>query len=844
MTKLTAWYPLHKDTKDWSGNSNNLTKFDSGNQITSGLGVVGKCLEILNANKTSYLVSGAGGLTGDHAMFCFLNVTELGNSVSANGVISVHNHGNNSGTGISLKGLSSTRYSISVNTGHKTERTYHSYYGSTSLNLNEWHHVGFTWKESTRTLTIYVDGRVDYQSIGVIPPMHMLQSTAIHLFAWSTSNVTSPSYRPAQKIQDVRIYNDIPSLKEISDISKGCFFNLPMNKQAFGSVANYSAWSAYYKYAKVIETRSGYVKAEMISDGTLALVPTNVSLTNKAVRVSGYAFRNGEPINVTSLSTYVSGYIYRNNPQTGWFCFEMQMTGSWIIHHSAGLDFPKLGDIYEFKSLTVEVLSEPTGNNGLLRDSSGFKNDLVATENLPLFSQTESNLGAGCYFFDNDSIYSKEPVLAGGSNQITMAAWFKGNTVGYDSYHPILCLDGTKYELNITESGQVRAGFHIDAVRIVDNYGSGLLDNNWHFIVVTYNGEKISVYADAELLGEKLIQGSLDVTTQYIHLGQLYKPKGRYSAKNLYISHAQLYGTALSSDDIKKLHRQRLTVDKNGSIKAYELTEKTGNTRISKRGELVSSLLVENLFKPSLLDYSEWILGSTSAPSFSRNGGASENLIIADKNPKGFDDVVWQSQKVDTVSGADGGWNTAKFPVDKTKAYRFTCWFKRKVAGNGSFYFGTHGYTSTGAVALETLGGTQNSNPYFFSGTPPVMGEWFLVVAYVYPSGTTEHLHNDHGIYLVDGRKIVSETTGYRWSDDAIQGNARSYLYYSTNITTVQQFYRPRVDLVDGTEPSLKTLIGCREHPPIIHSYGKNNAYSDKDHSLGRHVVARNLTEI
>jgi hypothetical protein len=46
-----------------------------------------------------------------------------------------------------------------------------------------------------------------------------------------------------------------------------------------------------------------------------------------------------------------------------------------------------------------------------------------------------------------------------------------------------------------------------------------------------------------------------------------------------------------------------------------------------------------------------------------------------------------------------------------------------------------------------------------------------------------------------------------KWSYNSTTGTHRTYLYYSLDSTTRLQFFQPRVDLCDGTEPSIQELL-------------------------------------
>lgn len=722
MSKLAAWYPLHKDTNDWSGNGKHLTEQRpvSGHALTVDNGVIGKCYKSATIANTANLSTDYFKLGGDHAMFCFLNVTELANTTTANGVISNHRHDINTGTGITLRPTSASQFNLSVNTGHGTGRTYNAYCGKTALSINKWYHVGFTWEQSTRTLKLYVDGKEDFVSVGVIPEMAYSDRAVLSLFAWSVVYLGTASYRPAQKIQDVRIYQGVPSLKEISEISKLCFLN----------------WNF-------------------------------------------------------------------NQPESRY-----------------------------------------------IRDSSGFGNDGTITSNAPLYKTAESNLGHGCYYFDNHSIYSKEVMAFGAGNQITIAAFIKasvaGGVAGYEEYHVPLSIPLSECELSVGADGHLRTGVLVDGVRRVANHSSGLLDGGWHHIAMTYDGANIKSYIDGELVGNVVAIGNMSVIASHVCVGTYYNPKTSHSSRQLYQSNAQIFGRALSEEDVKLLARQRLTVSKDRTFTAHELVEEVGNTRVSSRGQLVAPKLLENNFKPSIVDYSRWSIGNYSSPNFTINGTSKENLITVDLNPHGMSDVVWQTSKVDTVSDADGGFNSTHFNIDKDKTYRFSIWINRKVMGNGTWYFGCYGNTSANngtGVGIEDFAGTKATNPYFGYGTPYEENKWFLVVGYVYAAGTTTAI-SDAGIYFADGTKATSHSNPYRWTTDAKTARIRSYLFYSSNLATVQNFYRPRVDLMDGSQPSIAELIKCQEHTPLKPFYGANGVYIKHEHlSFTKNIIAKEFKE-
>lgn len=157
------------------------------------------------------------------------------------------------------------------------------------------------------------------------------------------------------------------------------------------------------------------------------------------------------------------------------------------------------------------------------------------------------------------------------------------------------------------------------------------------------------------------------------------------------------------------------------------------------------------------------------------------------------------------ASDADGGWNGTSFAIDNTKMYRFSIFVRRKTIGSGSFYLGLHG---TPSAVLNRSDGVSNANPYFCNriwwGNTY---QWYLVTGYIWPAGSgTGAANADSVIYTMTGTKLYSNGD-FVWQPTTTSSDHRSYLYYSIDTTTNQQWYQPRVDVVDGTEPSISELL-------------------------------------
>lgn len=242
-------------------------------------------------------------------------------------------------------------------------------------------------------------------------------------------------------------------------------------------------------------------------------------------------------------------------------------------------------------------------------------------------------------------------------------------------------------------------------------------------------------------------------------------------------------------------------------------------------------------YAPNLLNHSIWATGSgsisassslTGSSGYTMNGTASENIRSYDTDPYGYSTVVWTSPENDLTSDADGGFLTNYFDIDPNKMYRFSIWINRpssNPATRGYVYLGmfVSATASFGNMLLRLDGSTQ-SNPYFYysrSSTHPPQsnaGEWTLLVGHVWPAGSgTGSNHPDTGAWTIAGGQTYSsaasswwDANNFRdmsWTGEMNRAHHRTYLYYSTDITESVKWAYPRVDIIDGREPSIAELL-------------------------------------
>jgi hypothetical protein len=209
-------------------------------------------------------------------------------------------------------------------------------------------------------------------------------------------------------------------------------------------------------------------------------------------------------------------------------------------------------------------------------------------------------------------------------------------------------------------------------------------------------------------------------------------------------------------------------------------------------------------------------------------GHAHSNRIERFTDAWGDPRMVWRAvnHSVDSsISGWNGGFWSTPTPIDRTKLYRYSVWVQRMDANAGELYIGT-GY---GGVNNKITGAEQ-TNPYFTVATvgssripTSRVGQWLLVVGHIHPEGTASGANSNHpnsGWYALGGGGLtyaapmensISVSTNnysdYIWRSDATISSLRVGLYGSNVLGTEARFMLPRIDLVDGTEPTIAELL-------------------------------------
>ena len=248
-----------------------------------------------------------------------------------------------------------------------------------------------------------------------------------------------------------------------------------------------------------------------------------------------------------------------------------------------------------------------------------------------------------------------------------------------------------------------------------------------------------------------------------------------------------------------------VTVKARNGLGALSAAKAGSLTVVGNQVRIGSNLIDPTWWQPGAA--MEWMLASDVA---------GESSFVWDAGPRGTVQALWQCVAAGPPNaGPDGGWDandsgSAAYPknqarVDPLRTYRFAVPVMR-LSGAGPVFFGPAYQDPANAPASWTRVCDLNTsnpspNPYFHAGSLPSLGRWYLLVAFVFPAGSSGVAGDAGGVFdMLTGERVAS-TTNFCWTADARTARTRAFQYYATTGATLR-FAPPTVELVDGTEGS------------------------------------------
>jgi len=213
-----------------------------------------------------------------------------------------------------------------------------------------------------------------------------------------------------------------------------------------------------------------------------------------------------------------------------------------------------------------------------------------------------------------------------------------------------------------------------------------------------------------------------------------------------------------------------------------------------------------------LVDPHTWSSGTGGATGYGANGSASEQSRAIRTDPWGRQSMTWRSTP-DATSGADGGWNSQYYSIDRNYTYRWSVFVRRYTSGTGgTFYMGLN------PAPIRNDNDTSQSNPYWTYPAISLLTQdrWYWICGHCFYEGYTGGRHPQTGWYEYNNSqwsKISDKSYGnvgqqdVRWASSTTTSMHRAYHYYTTNTASGIEFAYPRIDKIDGKEPSIWQIM-------------------------------------
>lgn len=616
---LIAWYPLNGDTKDYSGNNYHLT--NNANLPVSEYGKIGKTYDFNLKKPMIYngWILPQDSTWNDFTITAWIHPTETPVAHGYN-VVSF-------GANYVIRFRLTTENTIWVLWGGDISGKSHSVVtGSLKVPLNKWTHVTVRLKDGK--ITIYINGIKDTES-SYGQPIVMLKSTLL-IGSYSES---SEAEAWKGRLNDIRIYNEALTVKQIKEISQAKICHYTFNEELYENTTNlYDNKNKLSITNAVVEWENTHaLKCEIAANtkyaglnfnSNLTLEPlTTYTLSYKLKKVAGQLLQIRGHIEQTCFEvvhTTINGKKFGNySYYTGIDLTDSFDTHEIIVVFNTKEDITSLNKMYiqpnaikdeyvkvRIWDIQVEKKDHATpftasSRSQVLKDISGYGYDMTTyNQYSPVWNKDDSSNRIKNYstLTKKDS-YSNLNFKYKYPDAFTFSCWVR--TTDNEAF----CLVGFPSENNtfvslaINNNGRISLHSYLSTPNTNgDKWYAGsttaINDGEWHFVAVTYDGTTVKSYIDGKYEASSTITFDFKRQAIYDLAINMRSPDsdwGGYETRRYEgdISDVRVYATALSAEDIKLLYQPETSIDKANVIRCSEINER--NKIITESIQIVSA---------------------------------------------------------------------------------------------------------------------------------------------------------------------------------------------------------------------------------------------------------------
>ena len=602
---LIAWYPLNGDTKDYSGNNFHLT--NNGATVDTS-GKIGSCYRF-NRDQNNCMV------------YENLNCSNMTQAFTVSAWCKDSSTDNSYSTVVTL-GMSAI--TIDYEAPSSSIRAF-IYVGATPIVLsapyvkNKWTHV--TFKLENRKLFLYLNGELKTKtSITGISNIKNIDSVILG----KRKELNYPRYLQGY-INDVRIYNEALTAKQIKEISQAkiCHYTFNENIQP---VKNLCKQYPIKQYITNNSTHTGTVFGKddfgdyFIKQSTSyrldGLMINSIPIQTGKYYTVSYELWCEKSFNVVYDFNIVCKNISGNDAPRAeevslfgtaydtpkrWKKFAMRSKAKdeavepKICDVIAGYQSTNTGmvgtKIY-YRNVMVEEKDRETtyvddNKSIVLKDVSGL-NDLNIIENqthsFPTYEENSFKFSAYSEITTDITLSTNN---IGGDSQLTTISWIKPTAIPAENSHGLI------YGRGDYQGFGLYFGYHNSSHIAIATYHrlsdgnkktahKAIALNEWVQVACVLDNvnSKIKIYVNGEKVSEAVsATGDFIRTKNTFLLGGEHYPwgNGPWAKYEGYIKDFRIYATALSHEDIKLLYQPEINIDKSNVIRCSEINEEKIN---------------------------------------------------------------------------------------------------------------------------------------------------------------------------------------------------------------------------------------------------------------------------
>lgn len=494
---------------------------------------------------------------------------------------------------------------------------------------NKWYHIAASYNGTTATL--YANGVL----LGTSNITSAVTNCLNLAFGGRSTNAAGTSYTQSGvnlDINDVRIYDECLSPKQVKEISKGLVahykLDTPMN---IDNLVRNLAYSVYNNFSSSGTTGSLIKLAERYNNCDvyrLTMTPNETSLSSFKTTLHGhgiYGFRKifsantkycfwilwrpvtHNDVSVGGVASNIGGWteIPSQEWRDGWYIVGQKRTGNVTEDKNDSIfisfkcpsaesgvpisvDFccPHLVEGYDY---ILPEFNYTGTNNSYIQDCSGngyalMKKGIQSFNTNSARYSGSTTLGGTCadYLYRDTFTWLASPFTfncwvyqtsatsssSGNENNTTQFIMNQGRDCGYAGF--ALC----------SSNGYARLflGTNVSGTYYSLSDNTINLLNNWHMLTGTFDGSVAKLYVDGvqKAIKESSVDPSWEQTTCFAIGKMSYIATSGTTAYFPFvgsISDVRVYATALSADEILTMYKTSGIIDNKGNIYAYELKE-------------------------------------------------------------------------------------------------------------------------------------------------------------------------------------------------------------------------------------------------------------------------------